>query len=723
MGLAFITSAPSNNRASTSGFKAFKFDGNRLSVIKHYKDNNHSDIDINVQQFCYLKSSISNNPDFMIFAKSNGYIEIVKDFNFKIINKLPVDPNYVLKCVPEDFNSAFCADCLFANVDYKNGLLYCAMCSGRIYIFILNLNSSYYKFEKFISYSNYNQYYDSLKKFNNNINNKITLSNDDKDFLNTIEYVPNKEITHFLLPLESNHLENTPFLSLSNDYYKNIPIYRTSMYTFLNHSINNFKINDLNPLSFLINKPNGIISIRKCTIPLLYNKFLQSSIKIKIDVLKQNKFDNSFNHCIKNGEIISWDKLAKEMGYSSVFNWFISDKDHFNTLNRNGSVTWDDLARRDGTGILNSILVWQQRTNYTCISNNILKSLNSVIDTNNNDNSIILNENNNLLNYKVFSNENISTIIDDFNNNTNNSRASPTCDSDVSSTPDFDNQNIHTFSHQIPQLRRSSAIHNRDLHRIIHRSNSQLFDKIDLPRLELDLKHIKQKHFISDLTPIITFNNSILYDNDEDYILQQFLPKEYSHLSILSIDKFKTLSTFNQISHLNQEEKFNFNIVSPNETIPTSLINATPQEYSKYLQNENIKFQMALSTITSFDKIFHSNLTPNIIYVLTSFGLLFLNNDLLDPNNTNILNMSKQAIKFAPSMIGIINDGILVVNRKTEDTCELTLIVSCIPAEIKAFTVTFYYDSKIGDMEFCDSLRLTKPGIALDKMALFDIAN
>ena len=117
------------------------------------------------QIFCYLKPSNgdiipsflngSNNDrsDYMLLGKSSGFIEIIVDYRYKIENGLSLEPDFSLECYPAEISGDRRPDYLIVGLEYMNGLLYCCMGSGRIYVYPLNLPSDYVQEENFYSIS------------------------------------------------------------------------------------------------------------------------------------------------------------------------------------------------------------------------------------------------------------------------------------------------------------------------------------------------------------------------------------------------------------------------------------------------------------------------------------------------------------------------------------------------------------------------------------------
>ncbi|CAI4315908.1 ASN_collapsed_G0007500.mRNA.1.CDS.1 [Saccharomyces cerevisiae] len=356
--IQFAVSTPCNTKGKPSGYRLFEFKNDRLALVPSERGCTKVDVNANIQAFCYLRpngrdTSISpdathilDSCDYMVLAKSNGFIEIISNYQYKIKNGLRLAPSYILRCTPEDFESNFFSDYMIAGLEYSQGLLYCCMCSGRIYAFVMNLPTDY------IQYKNmYNPMFpDCFFKVHHD-NNTTHSSEEEKLFEGSTRYTGrscSKHICYFLLPIEPSHLRSSPVVSSFCNMYQGLPIYRPSMYLHIERGISTFHINPLDRFCFMTVSPRSPLFIRKIILPLTYVTFLSTFISLKNSIQGDT--------C---GEILSWDNVAQQNGFGSLFSW-ISNKFTFDTDIINSTI-WDDIVKYSGTGMLDSGIVWKQR--------------------------------------------------------------------------------------------------------------------------------------------------------------------------------------------------------------------------------------------------------------------------------------------------------------------------------------------------------------------------
>ncbi|CCH63063.1 hypothetical protein TBLA_0J00630 [Henningerozyma blattae CBS 6284] len=718
----FIVSTPNNKKNTLSGHRIFEFDKetNRLSVIPYYQSSTNSDKNISIQSILTLHSNDPEfkNNDILIIAKSNGFIEIICDINYKIQNKLDLRPDFLLKCIPEDFNASFANEFLINDLNYNNGLLYCCTCSGRLYIFILNLHSSYLPTQDF-SPSDV-----SIMQF----------TQEETLFQNIISYTRDRPMTHFLLPcMDNSHLTHSPFLSLSlqenNDIYPpDLPTYRTSIYSFIgNGNIISFKLNPLKFLSFIITTipknsfATSTVSIRKIQLPLRFIHFIQSYNSIKHHLQTFSKTTRPIN----------FNKLAKLIGYNSVYDWFLSnDLDSITNQNRIkiNSITWDEIAKRDGTAILSTFLVWKQKKK----SNN-----------NNNRSSFLSNSANflnrsNSIHPQQLTNDNIRYLF--------NKELSPTYNNH---SDELDLTNLTTV--------------NQNDYSSLNKNNSYTIDFLPIitsitTTTSIEPLFIPSSHNIDPISNSTIENKLgiLLVDKYNSISLYDSL---LSSFNISSLEMSTT--TLNLCNNIFRNDRNTFDYNNMNGLY--SKFNNNSKQMIRFLNDENNHLKMNLNLVNSFYKIYAVPIKNHELeyLFLTSYGVLFLKNNTTNNNiNDSIVNhadmgisdssshiglffkeindhfdidkLSTNSIKFAPSLMDIINDSILIIdeddnliNEKSSNTndnnnvyLKFILIVTCLPSQIKAYRGTFYKDSKIGELSLCDSLKLTTKDRTLTKMSI-----
>ena len=160
---AVATPCTSSDRVFDYGLLTLK-DG-KFSTLPKGSPDADLNTGFNTQTFCYLKpgngeivpsflnGSNNDRSDYMLLGKSSGFIEIIVDYRYKIENGLSLEPDFALDCYPAEISGDGKPDYLTVGLEYMNGLLYCCMGSGRIYVYPLNLPSDYVQEENFYSIS------------------------------------------------------------------------------------------------------------------------------------------------------------------------------------------------------------------------------------------------------------------------------------------------------------------------------------------------------------------------------------------------------------------------------------------------------------------------------------------------------------------------------------------------------------------------------------------
>lgn len=246
-------------------------------------------------------------------------------------------------------------------------------------------------------------------------------------------------------------------------------------------------------------------------------------------------------------------------------------------------------------------------------------------------------------------------------------------------------------------------------------------------------------HLNNSIERMSALNSQRNHDNET---LPSFLIDKYKNMYIVGIDKFLILSVFKpkyqdeetlrlEVYHnrSNTEGDLYF---SNNNTSSNNKCEETHNIFSGYgdrkkgsndkLNNtefENDKFTNAILRLTSFKKVFI--LTDLLCLILDTCGVLLVDiNNITDPQNLSNNHLS--AIKIAPYDIGLINDAIVTMAQYDTGSnviiTRFSIIVTCLPGEIKAFKVDFNSNSKIGRVFFQDCLRLTSRDRFVDKLSL-----
>lgn len=452
--IKFVVSTPCNLNNQPSGYRVIQLKDRKLSSlpIKHNKTDNNkhnskqkniqnnstrhntttttnintkndsgdiTDIGVTTEAFCYLKPlagniipesqnvGIMDYSDYMIISKSNGLIEVIQDYQYKVNCNLSLNADYVLACIPDGFTSNSKHTSVTIGLEFKEGLLYCCQSNGDIYIFILNLPANYIQSNNLFDLNNiiYQEYGNNNNNNNNsnhhnhnykkcNISNHInesTLLHESNeinryetyiedsediqarqitDFFKETQYTGRSKLKHicyYLTPFQSDSTIVTPrrhtllhYIKLYKDQY----IYRPSICINLNQGISHFHINPFDRLSFLTGSQFDPIMIRKIILPMTYLNYLITYLNLKKRV--QEKYQM---------EIIPWEKIAMENGFHSFALWIAYESVYgFETASK---TLWDDIRNDGGTGYLKSAVVWKQESNHPVNANDDTENYNT----------------------------------------------------------------------------------------------------------------------------------------------------------------------------------------------------------------------------------------------------------------------------------------------------------------------------------------------------------
>lgn len=650
--ITFAVSTPCNAKGKPSGYRLVEYSNQRLSIVPYEKADSRSDIDVNVQAFCYIKprnrvvvpayvnETLMDSSDYLVIAKSSGFIEIVQDFQYKLNNHLALNPSYVLKCTPEGYPE-YRSDSMVAGLQYSEGLLYCCMCTGKIYVFVLNLSHDYIQAENSYVAGQYSEllYGSRNPEFPPG---RDSNSLEETTFYSSMKFTGRsalKHICYYLLPMEPDHVQTSPSVFLLGQSYKDSPIYKPSMFVELDQGVTGFQINPIDRLSFLAVSPRSALIIRKIMLPMIYVDFFISFVSKK-----------KIYQEMKGEEITSWNKVARDMGYDSFINWIQEDPLH--EVENTGSFTWEELARLDGISTVRTIIVWIQRQGH--------------------DKDDI---------YKLFRR-----------------------DDSARSREEAQISNDDIARHN--RLRRSPRMRFRTV---------ELREPVDLPcsnNWELDsfVRGIKKNTFTVDFkvvqTPSILNQDEQNQSEEDDRTRTSFLTDNYKNMDIVCIDRYLSLSVFRPRYHDFALAKI--------DTFQGDLIG----RFSK--SGENTALQRALSTLSSFKKVFM--LTNALCMVLDSHGVLLI--DRLAFADKKSVRIPERAVKVTPFNIGLISDAILTVTRldvlPNDTEVVYQLIVTCIPGQILALEGKFSYNSSIGGLVCRDSLKLNRKDRFVDHVCLIN---
>ncbi|CCK68739.1 Gid12p KNAG_0B02970 [Huiozyma naganishii CBS 8797] len=694
--IRFVVSTPCNQKGKPSGYRILELNNKRLSVVSYKKDK-ATDIGVTTQIFCYLKPKSRSvipdhlnyddvdHSDYMFVGKSNGLIEVIQDYEYKVSNTISLEPNFVLRCSPEDYSNGMFPDYVMIGLEYKDGLLYCCLSSGRIYTFILNLPEDYKQCDNLClpdmpstwKDQSFPSYFDPSEEIQ---------SRETSDFLSKTEYTGRtklKHICYYLIPIEKPKTTVPRSILYFIDLYRQQYIYRPSMLICLEDSVSGFQINPFDKLSFLTVSPRNPIMIRKVILPRTYlNYFITfSHIKKRIqEIIKQ--------------EIIPWEDVAIENGFHSFAFWMACESVYgYESIS---STLWNEILENHGTGYLKSTVVWKQ--SHSRADDKLYESLYRMTNEQSQENIYtptsrpqprttrslqrhVLNE---PVDFPQYSKWELNSFI------RNVRKKSYTVDFNVISSIRHPGEIHHGTNTSTG--RRTQFRHNGDEIRL--RSNSS--EILEGDQMLGESEQEDSEFFTEELETTTSF-----------------LTDRYKSMEIVAIDTFLILSVFRpkyQDEAILKIDSFN------NQTIRTN------DDYLRSsTDDEEILFDEILSRLSSFKKLFI--LTEYLYVVIDVNGILVV--DKRKIKDTECFSKNDYgAFKVAGYNFGLVSDALFVshslTERRSSYNMEFVMIVTCLPGEIKAFGVVFNSDSKIGQVTPQDSLRLKKRNTFVDKLLLID---
>ncbi|AQZ10197.1 YDL176W [Zygosaccharomyces parabailii] len=655
----FAVSTPCSRKGKPSGHRIVKFNEGRLTVIPQESGDVRADTEINVQAFCYLKpknrevlsecidSSILDSSDYMLLAKSNGFIEIIQDYQHKIENFLPLEPTFLMKCIPED-DPDFGFDCMIAGLEYREGLLYCCMCTGRIYIFVLNLPYDYIQAQNTSIASQKPDLYRCNSFCGTTHSGREAQSMEEATFFLNMKFTGRSKLKHicyYLLPMESEQSRTSPSIYPFCNVYQNRIVYRPSMYVQLDEGVSKFRINPLDRFSFLTVSPRSPLMIRKIMLPMVYVDFFVTFVSLKKRIQQA-----------KAEEILSWNKLAREIGYDSLVNWVVSEPLH--EVDNLGSVAWEDLARCDGISVVRTITVWMQRQGHT--KDDI---------------------------YELFHRS-------DLVGSTSSSRS-------ASNEP-----------RPLSRRRRSSRFG-------LQRAGA-LREPVDLPcstnwELDLFMRDVRRNTFTVDFEIVqsnFDSNRSEVsnQEQEEEGTRTSFLTDSYKNMDIICIDYYLSLSVFRP----KYFDEALIKIESFHSEMREDLVGSTREDTIMRRSLSNLSSFKKLFMLT--DSLCMVLDTCGVVLLNRRH---LLNTKNLVHNEPHAIRVASFKIGLISDAIVIV-DTLHECHDCGAINVAYKLLITCIPDEILAFNGKFFAHSKIGDLVLCDRLKLNRKQKFVDKLCLLD---
>ncbi|AMD20105.1 HCL046Wp [Eremothecium sinecaudum] len=354
--ITFGVSVPANGKDAISGYRLFKFQDDVLTPLPVTLDSN-TDKNVIIQKFCYLKprdrlivpecqnGGLMDSSDYLLVAKSNGIIEIFRDYRYKVSQAMKMKPDFILTCIPVAHERDM-LDLTIAGLEYKDGLLYCCTKDGDLYIFILNLPGDYIQIENIYNPMGTPDLFDVA----------MPNARDYSRFEEGILLVYSKftgrtklqHICYYCLPM-GQQISIYPQLKI---LYPNIHYFKPCIYVNLKKEVSNFRINPLDRFSFIAMAPRIPLTIYKIHLPKLFTDFFIKFIKLKKAVLR--RFPQ---------EVQDIDEASTKI-YNSKFLDFL--RFDFRGIQTDMDPrTWNSLMTNDYVAELSYSCVWRQHQGNT----------------------------------------------------------------------------------------------------------------------------------------------------------------------------------------------------------------------------------------------------------------------------------------------------------------------------------------------------------------------
>ncbi|CDO95599.1 unnamed protein product [Kluyveromyces dobzhanskii CBS 2104] len=293
----FLVSQPSCSKAISSGYGIFQFRENRIVPLKVDTSDEAADTNSIVQKFCYLRpksmpiipsSEQSNNQehsDYLVIARNHGVVEIIKDYQFKISNNIPLRPDFLLFCVPM-VTTTTTNDMTIVGLEYKDKLLYVCSATGDIFGFVLNLPDGYVQEEEFQAPPSYEQYRDSFSwKLDTKQSPDATRTERALKALLKFKKEHNFEhICYYCYPVN-----NVGFFreTIKEWYPEPIPTFSNFFVTSLRTDVTSFRINPMDRFSVITASPQIPLTIHKVLLPEIFPSFFGEFVNLKDEYFSQ----------------------------------------------------------------------------------------------------------------------------------------------------------------------------------------------------------------------------------------------------------------------------------------------------------------------------------------------------------------------------------------------------------------------------------------------------
>lgn len=353
--IRLAVSTPTNSKGKASGYRVFEYSNGILNPLST-STNVQTEKDNIIQKFCYLKprnrqispeclnGGIVDSSDYLLIIKSNGLIEVVRDYQYKLENKQPLTPNFILTCIPINSSHVLNQDLSVAGIEYRDGLLYCCTCYGDLYIFVLNLPSDYIQVDNlhiqncaselfFHQEIPPNRELQSLEEATFHLHSKFT------------GRTKLKHICYYLMPMGYSislayHLQTK---------YPGISMFKETIYVNLKKNISNFHINPLDRFSIITIAPRTPLTIHKLQLPKSFVDYFIALIGLKKSIVDSAP-----------EEIKDIDESCRKVHKTSLYEYL-----KYNPVSQIDTdadpMMWNSLMANNCIAELTSIAVWRQK--------------------------------------------------------------------------------------------------------------------------------------------------------------------------------------------------------------------------------------------------------------------------------------------------------------------------------------------------------------------------
>lgn len=284
------------------------------------------------------QEGIVENSDYMLLARSDGIIEIHKDYQYKLDHYETMVADFELVCDFTHRDEVDGREFSIVALEYKQGLLYCCTQTGQINVFILNLPSNYAQARDMIPCTQ--QTTDPGVGF-------ARSSSQAAQFFLNIKFTGRtrfKHICYYLDPVSAKH-RGKPSMAPARQGHT-VP-YRQSFYIESFRMISRFRVNPLDALSYFMLGQDTGLAMHKIRFPSEYLRFL-TTIKGLRDSISGSKSE---------GLISNETEPDGPFNVNTVFD----TQDQYSTPTEDDIMFRRSVRANNGIPELKSFPVWMQK--------------------------------------------------------------------------------------------------------------------------------------------------------------------------------------------------------------------------------------------------------------------------------------------------------------------------------------------------------------------------